>query len=59
MTSTPKSTLDDGLIDGLRYAICGEDALHIVHLNNLPDYVGCESCNGIELSRPACFSEFP
>jgi hypothetical protein len=51
MASTPKSTLDDGLIDGLVCAICGEDALHVVHMDNLPDYVGCESCKSAYLSE--------
>ncbi len=51
MASTPKLTLDDGLIDGLRCAICGEDALHVVHMEKLPDYVGCESCKSAFLSE--------
>ena len=51
MASTPKPTLDDGLIDGLLCAICGEDALHVAHLDNLPDYVGCESCKSAFLSE--------
>jgi len=51
MASTPKPTLDDGLIDGLLCAICGEDALHVVHMENLPDYVGCESCKSAFLSE--------
>ncbi|MEE8121071.1 MAG: hypothetical protein V3T55_06050 [Anaerolineales bacterium] len=51
MASTPKTTLDDGLIDGLVCAICGEDALHVVHMDNLPDYVGCESCKSAFLSE--------
>ena len=51
MASTPKSTLDDGLIDGLLCAICGADALHVVHMENLPDYVGCESCKSAFLSE--------
>ncbi len=51
MASTPKSTLDDGLIDGLFCAICGADALHVVHMENLPDYVGCESCKSAFLSE--------
>ena len=51
MASTPKSTLEDGLIDGLLCAICGADALHVVHMENLPDYVGCESCKSAFLSE--------
>jgi len=51
MASTPKLTLDDGLIDGLVCAICGEDALHVVHMDNLPDYVGCDGCNSAFLSE--------
>ncbi len=51
MASTPKSTLDDGLIDGLFCAICGADALHVVHMEKLPDYVGCESCKSAFLSE--------
>jgi hypothetical protein len=51
MASTPKSTLDDGLIDGLLCAICGADTLHVVHMENLPDYVGCESCKSAFLSE--------
>ncbi len=51
MASTPKTTLDDGLIEGLVCAICGEDALHVVHMDNLPDYVGCESCKSAFLSE--------
>ncbi|MEA1978732.1 MAG: hypothetical protein U9N80_12635, partial [Chloroflexota bacterium] len=51
MASTPKSTLDDGLIDGLLCAICGADALHVVHMENLPDYVGCENCKSAFLSE--------
>ena len=51
MASTPKSTLDDGLIEGLLCAICGADALFVVHMENLPDYVGCESCKSAFLSE--------
>ena len=51
MASTPRSTLDDSLIDGLLCAICGADALHVVHMENLPDYVGCESCKSAFLSE--------
>ncbi|MCK5634239.1 MAG: hypothetical protein KAI06_04100 [Anaerolineales bacterium] len=51
MASTPKSTLDDSLINGLVCAICGEDALHVVHMDNLPDFVSCERCNSAFLSE--------
>ncbi len=51
MASTPKSTLDDALIDGLLCAICGADALHVVHMEKLPDYVGCDSCKSAFLSE--------
>jgi hypothetical protein len=51
MASTPKSTLDDDLIDGLLCAICGADALQVVHMDNLPDYVGCENCKSAFLSE--------
>ncbi|MGB2895345.1 MAG: hypothetical protein WBB65_04175 [Anaerolineales bacterium] len=51
MASTPKSTLEDSLIDGLVCAICGEDALHVAHMDNLPDFVACESCGSAFLSE--------
>ena len=51
MASTPKPTLDDGLIDGLVCAICGADALHVAHMDNLPDYVACENCKSAFLSE--------
>jgi len=51
MASTPKSTLDDSYIDGLLCAVCGADALHVVHMENLPDYVGCERCKSAFLSE--------
>ncbi len=51
MASTPKSTLDDDLIDGLLCAICGADALQVVHMDNLPDYVSCENCKSAFLSE--------
>jgi hypothetical protein len=51
MASTPKATLDDGIIAGLVCAICGEDALHVVHMDQLPDFVGCRNCNSAFLSE--------
>lgn len=44
MASTPKATLPDDVIQGLLCAICGEDALHVVHMDRLPDYVECGAC---------------
>jgi hypothetical protein len=44
MASTPRGNIVDDVIQGLRCAICGEDALHIVHIERLPDYVECMEC---------------
>jgi hypothetical protein len=45
MTSTPRVTLNDDFIDGMNCAICGQDSLQIVHVDNLPDYVACTQCS--------------
>lgn len=47
MTSTPRVTLNDEFIDGMNCAICGQDSLQIVHVDNLPDYVVCAQCNSV------------
>ncbi len=44
MATRPRATLDDTFIEGRDCAICGEAALQVVHLPNLPDYVSCAHC---------------
>lgn len=45
MTSTPRVTINDDFIDGMRCAICGQDSLQIVKVDSLPDYVACAQCS--------------
>jgi hypothetical protein len=45
MAPVPRATLDESFAEGLKCAICGHDSLQVVHVANLPDYVGCEQCN--------------
>jgi hypothetical protein len=44
MASTPRANIADDTILDLHCAICGEDALHVVHIDRLPDYVECSQC---------------
>ncbi len=44
MASTPRANIADDVIQGLHCAICGEDTLHVVHIDRLPDYVECNHC---------------
>jgi hypothetical protein len=44
MASTPRATIADNAVQDLRCAICGEDALNVVHVERLPDYVECAAC---------------
>jgi hypothetical protein len=44
MPPIPRATLDESFTEGLKCAICGHDTLHVVHVANLPDYVGCGQC---------------
>ncbi|MDF1499379.1 MAG: hypothetical protein P1P76_02780 [Anaerolineales bacterium] len=44
MASTPRASIVDDVIQGFHCAICGEDALHVVHIERLPDYVECDLC---------------
>ncbi len=40
----PRTTIDDVFIHNLTCAICAADALHVVHVDNLPDFVACSKC---------------
>ncbi|MGD8621863.1 MAG: hypothetical protein PVH60_07925, partial [Anaerolineales bacterium] len=44
MASTPRANIADDVIQGLDCAICGKDALRVVHVERLPDYVECAEC---------------
>lgn len=44
MASTPRAKLADDVTVDLLCAICGADALHVVHLDNLPDFIECADC---------------
>lgn len=41
----PRLTLDDDYVDGMQCAICGQISLRVVHLDTLPDFVGCNRCD--------------
>ncbi len=45
MEHQPLKTLDDGYTTGRSCAVCGESTLSVVHVENLPDYVLCISCD--------------
>lgn len=47
MSNTPRITIDDALLQSVECAICGEDALRVVHVDRLPDYVSCEECGSV------------
>ncbi len=49
MATRPRAKLDDTFIEGRDCAICGESALQVVHLPNLPDYVNCSHCKAVFL----------
>lgn len=44
MAGTPRADIANDAVQGLHCAICGEDALHVVHIERLPDYVECSAC---------------
>ncbi len=44
MTSTPRTSIDDGYAQGLDCAICGSSDLFIQHLPDYPDFVTCSRC---------------
>lgn len=44
MTSTPRTSIDDGYALGLDCAICGSPDLFVQHLPDYPDFVTCSSC---------------
>jgi hypothetical protein len=44
MDLAPRSTIDDGLIEGRPCFVCGGHALHAVHVEGIPDYVACSDC---------------
>jgi hypothetical protein len=44
VAATPRSTVEKDFFQGKRCAICGEDALVVNHLESLPDYISCFSC---------------
>ena len=41
---TPRLTLDDNYVDGKQCAVCGQISLRVVHIDNLPDFIGCNRC---------------
>ena len=45
MEHTPLKTVDDKFAAGRICAVCGESALKVVHVENLPDYVECANCD--------------
>jgi hypothetical protein len=44
MTSGPRITITDDYTFGMTCAICGEDSLSVSHVDDLPDFVECASC---------------
>ena len=45
MEHLPLRTVDDKFATGRACAVCGESALAVVHVDNLPDYVKCANCD--------------
>lgn len=44
MASTPRANIAGDAARGLHCAICGQEALRVVHVERLPDYVECANC---------------
>lgn len=44
MSSRPRVTIDDSLVEALPCAICGAEPLNLVHVKDYPDYVVCPKC---------------
>lgn len=44
MPSTPQQHVDDQFAHDLPCAICGQRSLKVVHVEGMPDYVQCSSC---------------
>jgi hypothetical protein len=44
MTGTPRISLDEDFPQAMSCAICGQDTLKVNHVQNLPDFVGCDTC---------------
>jgi hypothetical protein len=40
----PRNTIDDAFIHNLTCAVCAAEALHVVHVDDLPDFVACGEC---------------
>ena len=40
----PRKHVDDTFTQNLTCAICTADTLRVVHVENLPDFIGCETC---------------
>ncbi|GMR10646.1 MAG: hypothetical protein BMS9Abin28_1467 [Anaerolineae bacterium] len=45
MEHLPLNTVDDEFAAGRGCAVCGESALAVVHVDDLPDYVRCTNCD--------------
>lgn len=59
MEHLPLSTVDDQFATGLACAVCGETALAVVHVEDLPDYVNCANCgSAFILSEAADWAMF-
>ena len=44
MSLTPRSTIEDDFVNGIRCAICGNPGLQVSHLEKYPDFVTCNQC---------------
>jgi hypothetical protein len=45
MSLKPRNVLSDDFISGMTCAICTKPALHIVHVEEYPDFVHCQNCD--------------
>lgn len=44
MALTPRLTLDEAAINGMKCAICVSTELKIIHVDKYPDFVSCNQC---------------
>ena len=44
MSLTPRFSLEDDFVNGIRCAICGNPDLKVSHLEKYPDFVTCDQC---------------
>lgn len=44
MSLKPRISVEDNYVDGLICAICENPDLHVVHVDNYPDFISCGNC---------------